>query len=142
RVRAGAVAARHAFLDVLRVRAATGTPVLGICNGAQVLVEAGLVPGVTGVGAALAHNRMPDRSGYLARWVSCRVEDGDCVFTQAYAPGEIVPLPMAHGEGRFVTWPVSQWDSAERARSAPFRYHAGEGSPAPAGAEPRVPFPD
>ena len=44
RVRAGAVAARHRFCDVLRARDAQGTPILGICNGAQVLVEAGLVP--------------------------------------------------------------------------------------------------
>jgi len=146
RVRAGAVAARHAFLDVLRGRAARGVPVLGICNGAQVLVESGLVPGTSSValGAGLAHNRMPDRSGYLARWVSCRVEDGPCVFTQAYAPGEIVPLPMAHGEGRFVIEPASAWEEVERARGVPFRYHADEGTPsvaARAGAAPRVPFP-
>ena len=46
---------------------------LGLCNGAQVLVEAGLVPGTGGLGAALAPNRMPGRSGYLARWVLLKV---------------------------------------------------------------------
>ena len=146
RVRAGAIAARHAFLEVVRSRAERGVPVLGLCNGAQVLVEAGLVPGSNGLGAALAPNRMPGRSGYLARWVFLRVEDSPCVFTQAYAPGEIVPLPMAHGEGRFVVHPDSNWSDLEKARQVPFRYDAGEGSSQEKGIErgpsaPRTPFP-
>ena len=157
RVRAGAVAARHAFVDALAARATQGAPVLGICNGAQVLVEAGLVPGgargegqsAFSLGAALAPNRMPDRAGYYAHWVWCRVEETACVFTQAYAPGEIVPLPMAHGEGRFVTHPPRLWEEVERTRRVPFRYHAREelpGATRPTGDaarwQPRVPFPD
>lgn len=145
RVRAGAIAARHAFLDVVRERAERGVPVLGLCNGAQVLVEAGLVPGTNALGAALAPNRMPGRSGYLARWVFLRVEDVPCVFTQAYAPGEIVPLPMAHGEGRFLVHPDSDWAALERARQVPFRYDAGEATPeggeARESSAPRTPFP-
>jgi len=152
RVRAGAIAARHAFLDVVRRRAERGTPVLGLCNGAQVLVEAGLVPGVsvpsseTSLGAALAPNRMPGRSGYLARWVFLRVQDTACVFTQAYAPGEIVPLPMAHGEGRFEVHPHAAWSSLESARHVPFRYDAGreasQGGEMPRDSSaPRTPFP-
>src|SRR5262249_23967431 len=83
RVRAGAIAARHAFVDTVRERAGDGVPVLGLCNGAQVLVEAGLVPATRAgeLGAALAPNRMPGRSGYLARWVFLRVEETPCVFT-------------------------------------------------------------
>jgi phosphoribosylformylglycinamidine synthase len=146
RVRAGAIAARHAFLDIVRERAERGLPVLGLCNGAQVLVEAGLVPGASVLGAALAPNRMPGRSGYLARWVTLRVEDSSCVFTQAYAPGEIVPLPMAHGEGRFVVHPESDWSKLEKARRVPFRYDAGEGSSeghevSRESSMPRTPFP-
>ncbi|HEV8480497.1 MAG TPA: phosphoribosylformylglycinamidine synthase I [Candidatus Eisenbacteria bacterium] len=149
RVRAGAIAARHAFVDTVRERAARGVPVLGLCNGAQVLVEAGLVPATRAgenLGAALAPNRMPGRSGYLARWVFLRVEESPCVFTQAYAPGEIVPLPMAHGEGRFVVHPSQDWSEIESTRRVPFRYDAGaEASQANQGhdrtSEPRMPFP-
>jgi phosphoribosylformylglycinamidine synthase len=149
RVRAGAIAARHAFLDVVRARAEKGAPVLGLCNGAQVLVEAGLVPGASasgGLGAALAPNRMPGRSGYLARWVKLRVEETSCVFTQAYAPGEIVPLPMAHGEGRFLVHPSEGWSELEKARLVPFRYDAGEAASQKRGiardpSMPRTPFP-
>jgi phosphoribosylformylglycinamidine synthase len=153
RVRAGAVAARHAFVDALRARVDQGVPVLGICNGAQVLVEAELVPGGSAeqgagglhLGAALTPNRMPGRTGYLARWVWCQVEPSECLFTQAYAPGEIVPMPMAHGEGRFTTHPERLWDEVERTRRVPFRYHAGDGASevgrTQARAKPRVPFP-
>jgi len=149
RVRAGAIAARHAFVDTVRERAARGVPVLGLCNGAQVLVEAGLVPQTRageGLGAALAPNRMPGRSGYLARWVFLRVEESPCVFTQAYAPGEIVPLPVAHGEGRFVVHPSEGWSEIENTRAVPFRYDGGaEASQGSQGrdrtSEPRIPFP-
>lgn len=125
RVRAGAVGARHRFLETIAERAARGLPVLGICNGAQILVEAGLVPGnseKSRLALALAPNRMPGRTGYLARWIWCKVENTSSVFTQAYAPGERVPLPMAHGEGRFTTHDESQWEEIERAGLVPLRY--------------------
>jgi phosphoribosylformylglycinamidine (FGAM) synthase-like amidotransferase family enzyme len=93
--------ALHNVVEVLAEEAARGKPMLGICNGAQVLVEAGLVPGGHGVEIALARNRMPDRSGYFARWVYTRTEPSPCVFTRTLAPGALLPLPVAHGEGRF-----------------------------------------
>jgi phosphoribosylformylglycinamidine synthase len=98
RVRAGALAAKDPLLEVLAEEAGRGKPVLGICNGAQVLVEAGLVPGGSGVELALARNHMPDRSGYYARWIYTRVEPSRCVFTRALEPGTILPLPVAHGK--------------------------------------------
>jgi len=133
RVRAGAVAARHELLEVVRRRADAGAPVLGICNGAQVLVEAGLVPGggAPAPGAALAPNRMPDRTGYLARWVWCEVQPGRSLFTQAYAPGEIVPLPVAHAEGRFTTAADGDWEPFETAAQVPLRYAPGPARGAP-----------
>lgn len=93
RVRAGAVAAKDAVVDVLADEAARGKALLGICNGAQVLVEAGLVPGRKPgkVEMALAHNRHPYHTGFMNRWVFCRHEP----------TGEVLPLPIAHAEGRF-----------------------------------------
>jgi phosphoribosylformylglycinamidine synthase I len=93
RVRAGAVAAKDAVVDVLAAEAARGKALLGICNGAQVLVEAGLVPGRKPgkVEMALAHNRHPYHTGFMNRWVFCRHEP----------TGEVLPLPIAHAEGRF-----------------------------------------
>ena len=105
RVRAGALAAKDPLVEVLAEQAQRGCPVLGICNGAQVLVEAGLVPGGGAVELALARNRMPDRSGYYARWVHVRVERSECVFTRHLDPDTVMPLPVAHGEGRFTGAP-------------------------------------
>jgi len=102
RVRAGAVAAKDPLLDVLLEESGHGKPVLGICNGCQVLVEAGLVPGLMPgrVEVALGANRQPGRQGYLARWIACEAHP------QARTPfveGLVgtLPLPMAHAEGRF-----------------------------------------
>ena len=103
RVRAGVLAAKDPLLDALAEQAAAGKPVLGICNGAQVLVEAGLVPGGGTIGVALARNRMPQRSGYYARWVRCRVEGDRCLFTRHLPAGTVLPLPIAHSEGRFTS---------------------------------------
>src|SRR6185436_16877913 len=100
-VRAGSLAAKDPLVEVLAEEAEQGKPVLGICNGAQILVEAGLVPDGRGVELALARNRMPERSGYYARWVHVRVEESPCVFTRGIAPDTVLPLPVAHGEGRF-----------------------------------------
>lgn len=122
RVRAGAIAARHPLVDEIGQRAEAGAPVLGICNGAQILVESGMVPGGQPPRLALAPNRMPDREGYHARWIWCRVEESACVFTQAYAPGELVPWPAAHGEGRFYTADASRWDEWLAQGQVPLRY--------------------
>ncbi len=122
RVRAGALAAKDPLVDALAEQAGRGRPVLGICNGAQVLVEAGLVPGGGGIELALARNRMPDRDGYQARWVYCRVEEGACVFTRALPPGTVLPLPIAHGEGRFTAARPGTLDALVAAGQVPLRY--------------------
>ncbi len=127
RVRAGALAAKSPLMDVLAEEAARGKPVLGICNGAQVLVEAGLVPGGGRVELALARNRMPDRSGYYARWVRVRVEASPCIFTHGMTPGSVLPLPMAHGEGRFTGAP-GHMASLVRAGQVPLRYADARGA--------------
>ncbi len=122
RVRAGALAAKDPLLDGLAARADAGAPVLGICNGAQVLVEAGLVPGGGHVEVALARNCMPDRSGYYTRWVWCRIEESSCVFTRGLEPGTLLPLPIAHGEGRFTSLKHARLTELAALGQAPFRY--------------------
>jgi phosphoribosylformylglycinamidine synthase I len=78
-------------------------PILGICNGFQVLVEEGLLPGFEGTStypeAALANNV----AGFQCRWVYLRQENnGKCVFTQRIPKGKVLHIPVAHGEGRFL----------------------------------------
>jgi phosphoribosylformylglycinamidine synthase I len=105
RIRAGVVAAKDRIMDKVAELARGGKSVLGICNGAQVLVEAGLIPGIhwEKVDLALAPNVMADREGYYCIWVYLRKEKSDCLWTKGYFDDEIIPVPIAHAEGRFVT---------------------------------------
>ncbi len=130
RVRAGALAAKDPLVEVLGEEAERGKPLLGICNGAQVLVEAGLVPGGGGVELALARNRMPDRGGYYAAWVYARIEASPCVFTTGLAPGTVLPLPVAHAEGRFTSRISGRLSALARAGQAPLRFCSASGKPA------------
>ena len=95
RIRAGVVAANLPAMETVARAAEAGRPVAGICNGAQVLLESGLVPGIHAgrVEMALALNDSGDRVGYYCDW---RWLKGD-LFE------EPVPLPFAHAEGRFVS---------------------------------------
>lgn len=127
RVRAGALAAKHPLLDVLAEEAERGKPVLGICNGAQVLVEAGLVPDSGDVELALARNAMPGRDGYYSRWIDVRVEESACLFTAALGPGTVLPMPVAHGEGRFAAKDPTQLEALLRRGQTPLRYCDAEG---------------
>lgn len=105
RVRAGAVAARLPVLDYLVERASAGAPVLGLCNGAQILIEAGLVPdGGERITAALAPNRSVGRRGYYTRWIFLTPGPAAerCLFTRALR--DALPIPMAHAEGRFAAF--------------------------------------
>jgi phosphoribosylformylglycinamidine synthase len=105
RVRAGVIASRERIMDIIYEEAAQGKPVLGICNGAQILLEAGLVPGWKpgAVQAALASNMVHGRSGYLSKWVFLKKTPGvpSCPWLQSVGD-DPVPVPIAHAEGRFV----------------------------------------
>jgi phosphoribosylformylglycinamidine synthase len=109
RIRAGVVAAKDRILDDVLEAAARGVPVMGVCNGAQILVESGAVPGFEAgsIDLALAPNRMPDRTGYFCSWVRLKKGPATCLFTEFM--GDLsddhgtLPIPMAHAEGRFVT---------------------------------------
>ena len=129
RVRAGALSAKDALMEALADEAgARGKPVLGICNGAQVLVEAGLVPGGEGVALALARNRMRGRSGYFAHWIHVRVERSACVFTRDLPAGTVLPLPVAHGEGRFTSGDPGRMAALLDAGQVPLRYALADGA--------------
>lgn len=132
RVRAGAIAAKDHIVDCLSEEAESGKAVLGICNGAQVLLEAGLVPGVVGgrVEMGLATNVMPDRDGYHARWTHLRVETSVTAATAATAAGTIVPVPVAHAEGRFVTTEEGLIERLTKAGQIVMRYASWDGCPA------------
>jgi phosphoribosylformylglycinamidine synthase len=83
-------------MAAVQAHADAGGPVLGICNGFQILCEAGLLPG------ALMRN---DRLTFVSRPVRVRVETDDTPFTAAFEPGAIFTAPVAHGEGRYVASP-------------------------------------
>ena len=92
-LRAGVIAAQTDAVRRVREDAERGVPVLGICNGFQILTEAGLLPG------ALAPNEPP---GFISKWISVRINDVKTPFTHLYEPGEVVYMPVAHAEGRYV----------------------------------------
>jgi phosphoribosylformylglycinamidine synthase len=126
RIRGGAVAAKETVIEHVAREAAAGKPVIGICNGAQVLVEAGLVPGISPgvVEMGLAPNVMGERTGYFCRWVyvkACSRRNGSA-FTDAFEKDEIIPIPVAHGEGRFVSSDESVLEAVEKGGQVLFRY--------------------
>ena len=106
-VRAGAIWATGTmtkFRKELKQFVEEERPILGICNGFQVLVEAGLLPAFEGISeypkATLATN-IP--IGYRCKWVYLKHENsGKCIFTQKIPKGKVVRIPVAHGEGRFL----------------------------------------
>ncbi len=99
-LRAGAIARFSPVMTDVQAFARQGGLVLGICNGIQVLLEAGLLPG-----AMLRNASLEFRSD----WVHCRVERNDTPFTRNYAVGQVVRLPVAHGEGNYA-WPAKAQD--------------------------------
>ncbi len=91
-LRSGAMAARSPVMRAVADAAGRGVPVLGVCNGFQVLTEAGLLPGVLMRNAAL---------NFVSRLVSLRVENAQSLFTCGYDAGEIVQVPVAHHDGNY-----------------------------------------
>lgn len=130
RVRAGAIVAQEALMSAVQSRADDGWPVLGICNGAQVLVERGMVPqsGRQSIELALAPNRVP---GFYCGWTRLVVAGGSdrCAFTRHLADGEIVPMPVAHAEGRFVSSLKGMEKELLQHRQVVFRYCDESGRP-------------
>jgi len=92
-LRTGAMAARAAIMTAVRDHAARGRPVLGICNGFQILLEAGLLPG------AMLLN---DSTQFRCEWTHLRVESTHTPCTSAAGNGQVLRLPIAHAEGNYV----------------------------------------
>ncbi len=124
RVRAGAVAAKTPALDVVGRAAEAGKPVLGICNGAQILVEAGLVPGLQPGHVEMGLGRNRGWTGYQCRWVVVKVlkEGRETAFTSRFENGELVPVPLAHAEGRFTHRDPEQFREWAERGLVPLRY--------------------
>jgi phosphoribosylformylglycinamidine synthase len=102
RVRAGAVAAKQGIIEEIAEQAERGKPVLGICNGAQVLVEAGLVPHFDEKVALSIAPNLATR-GFWCDWVYLKVASKKSLFVLDYKEDEVIPMPIAHAEGRFLT---------------------------------------
>jgi phosphoribosylformylglycinamidine synthase len=92
-LRCGAIAARSPIMDAVRAYADGGGLVLGVCNGFQILCEAGLLPGVLMRNAGLK---------FICKDVYLRVEHSDTPFTRSYNAGQVIRVPVAHGEGNYV----------------------------------------
>ncbi len=91
-LRSGAMAAHSPILSAVKVQATRGVAVLGICNGFQVLTEAGLLPGVLMRNTSLR---------YVCRSVAIRVERADTIYTRSYSAQERITIPVAHKDGAY-----------------------------------------
>jgi phosphoribosylformylglycinamidine synthase I len=120
-LRSGAVAATAAIMPAVRQFAAAGGPVLGICNGFQILTEAGLLPGTLMRNAGLRFRCMP---------VRVRVESDRTPFTAGIAAGTVLRMPIAHGDGAYLAAP-DEIQRLEAGGRVVFRYCAADGRPTP-----------
>ena len=121
-LRCGAIAARAPIMEAVRAHAADGGLLLGVCNGFQILCEAGLLPGVLMRNKALK---------FISRDVFLRVERSDSPFTRGYDAGQVIRVPVAHGEGNYVADAETVVRLEDEGRVL-FRYAAPDGSLDPA----------
>ena len=111
-LRAGAIARFSPIMQEVIGHAKSGGPVLGICNGFQIACEAGLLPG------ALMRN---SHLQFVSAEVRIRVENADTMFTNLYERGDILRIPVAHGDGRYVA-PAAILEELEAEERVIFRY--------------------
>ncbi|NJO34321.1 MAG: phosphoribosylformylglycinamidine synthase subunit PurQ [Rhodospirillales bacterium] len=111
-LRTGAMAAHSPIMRDVVAKARAGTPVLGICNGFQVLCEAGLLPGVLMRNASLK---------FVCRDVWLKVEQPGTMFTNCFTKGEVIRIPVAHGDGNYFA-DKATLDTLEGEGRVVFRY--------------------
>ena len=117
-LRSGAMAANSPIMREVVAQAGRGVPVLGICNGFQILTECGLLPGVLMRNASLK---------FICRDVDLRVERNDTIFTRDYGAGDVIRVPVAHHDGNYFTDPDTLKSLEDNGRIA-FRYCAPDGA--------------
>jgi len=102
RVRPGAIASKKPIIKAIMKKVDQGALVLGICNGAQVLIESGMLPGIKkgSIEMALAFNR---ETGFLCDWVYLKVSSNKSPFLSQFNINDVFPIPIAHASGRFIT---------------------------------------
>jgi phosphoribosylformylglycinamidine synthase len=118
-LRTGAIARFSPIMREVEAFAAKGRPVLGVCNGFQILLEAGLIPG------AMLRNRSVK---FVCAHVNVRVEQTDTPFTCAARRGQVLRMPIAHGEGNYFA-PPDVLAKLEANRQVVFRYVTPAGEP-------------
>ncbi|HEY8194684.1 MAG TPA: phosphoribosylformylglycinamidine synthase subunit PurQ, partial [Hyphomicrobium sp.] len=116
-LRCGAMAAHSPIMKDVVAKAKAGTPVIGICNGFQVLCEAGLLPGALLRNASLH---------FICRDVFLKVENDQTFFTKCYRKGEVIKVPIAHGEGNYFA-DAETLDRLEGEGRVAFRYSDASG---------------
>jgi phosphoribosylformylglycinamidine synthase I len=121
-LRCGAMAVQSPVMRDVVARARAGTPVLGICNGFQILCEAGLLPGVLMRNASLL---------FVCRDVHLRVDNAETTFTRAYPAGQTIRIPIAHHDGNYFA-DSDTLDRLEGENRVVFRYVDAAGNATPA----------
>jgi phosphoribosylformylglycinamidine synthase len=114
-LRCGAIAARMPVMQAVREKADRGVPVIGVCNGFQILLEAGMLPGALMRNASLK---------FVCREVKLEVVNANTMFTRAYAQGQIIRCPVAHHDGNYFADPVTLRRMEDEGQVA-FRYAQG-----------------
>jgi phosphoribosylformylglycinamidine synthase subunit PurQ / glutaminase len=117
-LRCGAMAAHSPIMREVKARAERGTPVLGICNGFQILTEAGLLPGVLLTNKTLR---------FHCKDVHLRVETSQSLFTSRYEAGQVIRVPVAHHDGNYFA-DAATLDRIEQKGLVAFRYCAPDGA--------------
>ena len=120
-LRCGAIAAHSPVMREIKERAKAGVAVLGICNGFQILTEAGLLPGILLRNAGL---------GFVCKNVGLKVETSQSLFTSGYAAGQTLSIPVAHHDGNYFADEATLDRLEERGQIA-FRYCDAEGELSP-----------